>query len=431
MSASANSAGAAPHRLHQHAWQAGPCRGAYHAAGAEGGPLLDVIEGALSKLLEQSLEDTTFQALKSNLEPAPAGDSSTPSQAAITFGGFGGPAPGGAANGGATAAAVAAALAEATTLGGAAERCSLLSILILIYYHPRKQCTPDRFLSLAKLFHATLFARGARRAPAAGSMAAALEGEPSPAQMSVKLVSAPGRAAPVCSPLLRSRGAPALLQRTVAPCMQSQHCAVWLPALLGETAPGCPPPPPPVPPLPHPATPPPQATLLLLEMLDVDKALAALAAGQPLDEASYVFAGARVKQQVNAELASWWPSAAAAHSPVLLAWAAVLCLIGKSAGARRPGGCSCWACFGAAWPPRRSPCCYQASTPVLLLCRRAPSAPLAAGQGPTSEDEDIQQAEAHASKAHETDALGTLCALTTHAGMQPNAAEMMNNIVLR
>lgn len=33
--------------------------------------------------------------------------------------------------------------------------------------------------------------------------------------------------------------------------------------------------------------------------------------------------------------------------------------------------------------------------------------------------------------AHETDALGTLCQLTTHAGLQPNAAEMFNNIVLR
>lgn len=39
--------------------------------------------------------------------------------------------------------------------------------------------------------------------------------------------------------------------------------------------------------------------------------------------------------------------------------------------------------------------------------------------------------EQHARVAHETDALGTLCQLTTHAGLQPNAAEMFNNIVLR
>ncbi|KAL4443613.1 hypothetical protein ABPG75_011350 [Micractinium tetrahymenae] len=295
---------------------------------AEGGPLLEVIEGTLGKLLEQSLEDTTFQALRANLEPAPAGGAGTgtsagaaigssgTAQTAIMIGGFGGSTPGGAGGGGGGAAASAAAsLAEARALGAAAERCSLLSILILIYYHPRKQCTPDRFLSLARLFHATLFSRAAPRAAGGGLVAvAAPEGEPSPAQMSVKL-----------------------------------------------------------------------ATLLLLEMLDVDKALAALAAGQPLDEASYVFAGGDVKQRVNAELASWWPSASAAHSPVLLAWAAVLCLIGRSTDQ---------------------------------------------GQGQVGGHQAIEQAKAHASKAHETDALGTLCALTTHAGMQPNAAEMVNNIVL-
>lgn len=39
--------------------------------------------------------------------------------------------------------------------------------------------------------------------------------------------------------------------------------------------------------------------------------------------------------------------------------------------------------------------------------------------------------EAHAAKAHETDALRTLYQLTSHAGLTPNAAEMFNNIVLR
>lgn len=42
----------------------------------------------------------------------------------------------------------------------------------------------------------------------------------------------------------------------------------------------------------------PQATLLLLEMLDVDKVLAALAGQQPIDEAAYVFAAPGVKAQV-------------------------------------------------------------------------------------------------------------------------------------
>ena len=71
-------------------------------------------------------------------------------------------------------------------------------------------------------------------------------------------------------------------------------------------------------------------------MLDVDKALAALAAGQRIDQDSYVFAAPDVKQRVNAELSSWWPAAAAAHSPVLLAWAAVLCLI------KRQGAWGVW-----------------------------------------------------------------------------------------
>lgn len=122
-------------------------------------------------------------------------------------------------------------------------------------------------------------------------------------------------------------------------------------------------------------------------MLDVDKALAALAAGQPVDEAAYVFAAPGVKDSVNAELASWWP-ASAAHSPVLLAWAAVLCLVARSASESSSG-------TGAAQPAA------------------------------------AQEYIAYADKAHKTDALRTLRDLTTHAGLQPNAAEMFNNIVLR
>lgn len=38
----------------------------------------------------------------------------------------------------------------------------------------------------------------------------------------------------------------------------------------------------------------------------------------------------RLYDQVNAELSSWWPQAGSAHAPVLLAWASVLCLIGRS-----------------------------------------------------------------------------------------------------
>jgi hypothetical protein len=37
----------------------------------------------------------------------------------------------------------------------------------------------------------------------------------------------------------------------------------------------------------------------------------------------------------------------------------------------------------------------------------------------------------HAAKAQEMGALGTLCQLTSHVGLQPYTAEMYNNIVLR
>jgi hypothetical protein len=44
--------------------------------------------------------------------------------------------------------------------------------------------------------------------------------------------------------------------------------------------------------------------------------------------------------QVDAELRSWWRDANSTHSPVLLAWSAVLCLMGKGgvAGGRRGAG---------------------------------------------------------------------------------------------
>lgn len=162
----------------------------------------------------------------------------------------------------------------------------------------RPQATPDRFLSLARIFHTHLFTGGRPE----GSGAA-----PSPAQRAVRL-----------------------------------------------------------------------ATLLLLEMLDLDRPVGALAEGRPVSEDSYVFAAADVRDRVNAELRSWWPSASAAHSPVLLAWAAVLCLMDRSGGG---GGGNGW--------------------------------------------------EGHAAKAHEADALGTLHALTVHTGLAPTAAEMFDNVVLR
>lgn len=159
-------------------------------AGAEGGPLLDVIEGALQQLLEAGAEEAAFQALQANLEAdaAPAGASAagTPGSLVPITGGANGALAIAAFGSGAGGGGAAAALGDGRAQAAAAERCSLLNVLILIYYHPRKQCTPDRFLSLAKLFHARLFTRALPRA--GGAAAGGLPAEPSPAQLSIKLV---------------------------------------------------------------------------------------------------------------------------------------------------------------------------------------------------------------------------------------------------
>ena len=57
-----------------------------------------------------------------------------------------------------------------------------------------------------------------------------------------------------------------------------------------------------------------------------------------LMQEDYVFAAPAVRDRVNAELASWWDSANSAHSPLLLAWAAVLCLVGRAGGSGGDGG---------------------------------------------------------------------------------------------
>ena len=130
------------------------------AAGELGGPLLDVIEETLGQLLAQQLEEATFQALQANLEP-----------------------PAGCGGGDAGARYHQPDVAAERERAMASERCTLLNILLLIYYHPRKQCAPDRFLSLARLFHTRLFTT-------AGGAAAVADGgeEPTQAQLSIKLV---------------------------------------------------------------------------------------------------------------------------------------------------------------------------------------------------------------------------------------------------
>ena len=250
-------------------------------AGAEGGPLLDVIEGCLSRLLEESLEDSTFQALQANLQGGSDGSGSTPGAAggstagalapvavapqSLALAAFAGGRGGGGAQHGAAAAA--AALAEGRAQAAALERCSLLNILTLIYYHPRQQCTPDRFLSLAKLFHSHLFTRALTRP--GGAANGGEGGEPSPAQLSIKLVSGGGGAWPAWPvvQLFFVRGDAQLAGGSRQPLKAA------LLSMFGCTL---------------------QATLLLLEMLDVDKALAVLAAEQPIDEAVRTWRGLSV-----------------------------------------------------------------------------------------------------------------------------------------
>jgi hypothetical protein len=166
-----------------------------HPAGVEGGPLLDVIEGTLASLLDANLEDTTFTSLQANLHALAGAATNTARAAAaplpISLGALSMAtlAGRGAGGQGGSAAAATVALAEAVLHAATVERCSLLHILILIYYHPRKQCTPDRFLSLARLFHSCLFSR-TQMPRGASAGAAAGGGELSPAQLSVKLVTA-------------------------------------------------------------------------------------------------------------------------------------------------------------------------------------------------------------------------------------------------
>lgn len=154
-------------------------------------------------MLAAGLEDAAFSALRANLEggghtAAAAAAAATPTtlslagMARLGLSPLTGAALGGLAAGarqGGALGAHAAALAEARASAEADERCCLLHILMLIYYHPRKQCPPERFISLAKLLHARLFSRAASpHVSPSGNGSAEL----SPAQLSVKLVSAMG-----------------------------------------------------------------------------------------------------------------------------------------------------------------------------------------------------------------------------------------------
>lgn len=95
------------------------------------GTLKETIEHTLSGMVESNpgLEMNMFTALKESLE----GDMPLRSQAWLV------PSGGAAADYRAT------------------EQNIMLTILALLYFHPRKQCTPERFLNLAQLFNSRLF----------------------------------------------------------------------------------------------------------------------------------------------------------------------------------------------------------------------------------------------------------------------------------
>ena len=295
---------------------------------SEPGAFSDGVEATLSSMLDAGLEDATFQALEANLTPGSSGGGGgalplpgAPSTAAAPFSqplalsGRGGHGRQLAMFSARTVGARPRAVSAGQDDGGALERCSLLNILILIYYHPRRQCTSDRFLALARLFNRHLFGRLPPAAAAAGVGGAP---DASPAHLSVKLVREFAREGWLrvverdercwCFALI-----PAAIRLPLRVCDSSRLSADPLP-------------------------PPPQATVLLLEMLGVDKPVTALAEGVPLTQDGYAFAGAGVRAQVHAELASWWPAAGPPHAAVLLAWASVLCIVGKAQAAAGDGG---------------------------------------------------------------------------------------------
>ena len=109
-------------------------------------PVVDIIEDTLRTLLsnEPDVEEITVQCLTENLKK---------SLSTGTSSGGGGllHADSEASN------TKIAAVKDLEEQAASSERNVLLTILELLYFHPRKQCTPDRFLELARLFNTYLF----------------------------------------------------------------------------------------------------------------------------------------------------------------------------------------------------------------------------------------------------------------------------------
>ena len=69
-----------------------------------------------------------------------------------------------------------------------------------------------------------------------------------------------------------------------------------------------------------------QATLLLIQGLDLEPLLGLVAAGTPLSGSSHPFCHADSWQNAHDVLGSWWLQASEAHAPVLMAWAVLAAL---------------------------------------------------------------------------------------------------------
>ena len=69
-----------------------------------------------------------------------------------------------------------------------------------------------------------------------------------------------------------------------------------------------------------------QATLLLIQGLDLETLLSLVAAGNPISESSHVFRNADSRQKAHDVLGAWWLQASEAHAPVLMAWAVLAAL---------------------------------------------------------------------------------------------------------
>ena len=75
-----------------------------------------------------------------------------------------------------------------------------------------------------------------------------------------------------------------------------------------------------------------QATLLLIQGLDLEALLSLVAAGSPLSGSSHPFRDADSRQKAHDVLGAWWLQANEAHAPVLMAWAVLAALTSSISG---------------------------------------------------------------------------------------------------